>query len=326
MNDRLRQFLCLALVVGAFSVLSAGLFDHSAWPQMARTIRIIVPFPPGGTADLLVRLLAEQIDRSQIASAVVDNRPGADAGTDATARAAPTGNTVLLYSNESVIDPHLRKVNYDPLTSFEPICRLVRSPVIYSVNSAAPYRTLPELIEAARAKSGTLTLAAAGPASAFQIGFEVLKRAANVGMTFAPFPSDAAAIRALLGGHVTSALTTFSAAADQVKVGKLRVLAVASPMRLEELPDVPTLDELGYGDHELDIWYGLVAPARTPNRTISLLADWFATPLQSPEVRAKLAVQGLKPAAICGAEFGVLLRKQYDDYGRIIREANIKAE
>ena len=180
MNDRLRQFLCLALVVGAFSVLSAGLFDHSAWPQMARTIRIIVPFPPGGAADLLVRLLAEQIDRAQIASAIVDNRPGADAGTDAAARAAPTGNTVLLYSNESVIDPHLRKVNYDPLTSFEPICRLVRSPVIYSVNSAAPYRTLPELIEGARAKSGTLTLAAAGPASAFQIGFEVLKRAANV--------------------------------------------------------------------------------------------------------------------------------------------------
>src|SRR3979411_3290945 len=108
MNDRLRQFLCLALVVGAFRVVSAGWFDHSAWPQMARTIRIIVPFPPGGTADLLVRLLAEQIDRSQLACAVVDNRPGPDAGRNAAARAAPSANTGLLYSNESVIDPHLR--------------------------------------------------------------------------------------------------------------------------------------------------------------------------------------------------------------------------
>src|SRR3954451_11742537 len=122
MNDRLLDFSWLAMVAGVFGFLSFALFDHTASSQMARTIRIIVPFAPGGAADRLARLLAEQIDRAQIASAVVGNRPGT--GTDAAARAAPTGNTVLLYSNESIIDPLLRKVSYDPLTSFEPICRL----------------------------------------------------------------------------------------------------------------------------------------------------------------------------------------------------------
>jgi tripartite-type tricarboxylate transporter receptor subunit TctC len=259
---------------------------------------------------------------------VVENRPGAGSvvGTDAVSRAAPDGNTVLLYSKESVINPHLHKVNYDPLTSFEPICRLVTSPTVYSVNSASPYRTLADLIEAARAKPGSLTLAASGPASPFQIGFEVLKRAAAVNMTFVPFPGAAPAVTALLGGHVTSTLTTYTSVAEHVKAGKLRALVTGSRARIEALPDVPTVQELGYRDYELDIWYGLVAPARTPQQAISQLADWFTAATQVPEVRVKLAVQGLDPAAMCGPDFGALLRKQYSDYGRIIREANITAE
>jgi tripartite-type tricarboxylate transporter receptor subunit TctC len=171
-----------------------------------------------------------------------------------------------------------------------------------------------------------LTLAGSGPASTFQIGFEVLKRAANVNMTFVPFPGGAPAINALLGGHVTAMFGTYSSASEHVKAGKLRALATASRTRLEALPDVPTVDELGFRDYEVDLWYGLVAPARTPKESISQLADWLTAAMQVPEVRAKLAVQGLDPATMCGADFGVLLRMQYDDYGRIIREANIRAE
>jgi tripartite-type tricarboxylate transporter receptor subunit TctC len=300
----------------------------SAWSQTARTIRIIVPFPPGGASDFLVRLLAEHVSRAQGPTVVVENRPGAGSviGTDAAARAAPDGGTLLVYSKESVINPHLRKVNYDPLTSFEPICRLVTTPTVFSVNSASPYRTLGDLIDAARTKPGTLTLAASGPASPFQIGFEVLKRAAHVNMTFVPFPGAAPAVNAVLGGHVTSMLTTYSTAAEHLKAGKLHALAVASRTRLEALPNVPTVQEFGYRDYEVDIWYGLVAPARTPKGAIAQLSDWFTTAMQVPEVRAKLAVQGFDPAAMCGADFGALLRTQYDQYGRVIREANIRAE
>jgi tripartite-type tricarboxylate transporter receptor subunit TctC len=322
-----RQLLHLA-TSGALGILAASLCGHGAWSQATRTIKIIVPFPPGGPADFLARLVAEQVGRMQGPNLVVENRPGAGSvvGTDAASRGAPDGTTLLLFSKESVINPHVRKVSYDPLTSFEPICRLVTSPTVYSVNSASPYRSLADLLDAARTKPGTLTLASSGPASPFQIGFEILKRAANVSLTFVPFPGGAPAINALLGEHVTSTLSTYSSVSEHVKAGKLRALAAASRTRIDALPNVPTVDELGYRDYEVDIWYGLVAPARTPNETIARLADRFTVAMQVSEVRAKLAVQGLDPDALCGASFGALLRKQYDDYGRIIREANIKAE
>jgi len=321
-----RTFLHLA--AGAAALICGGGFGHAAWAQTARTIRIIVPFPPGGAADFLARLLAEQVSRAHGVTVVIENRPGAGSvvGTDAAARAVPDGNTILIYSKESVINPHLRKVSYDPLTSFDPICRLVTSPTIYSVNSASPYRTFADLLDAARAQPGTLTLAASGPASPFQIGFEVLKRTADVNITFVPFPGAAPVVNALLGGHVTAMLTTYSSAAENLKAGRLRALAAAARARLEALPDVPTVQEFGYRDYEVDIWYGLVAPAKTPKDSISQLADWFTEAMQVPEVRTKLAAQGLDPAALWGADFAALLRRQYDEYGRIIREANIRAD
>ena len=313
---------------GAVALVCAGGFGHAAWAQTARTIRIIVPFPPGGAADLLARLLAEQVTRVHGVTVVIENRPGAGSvvGTDAAARAAPDGNTILIYSKESVINPHLRKVSYDPLTSFDPICRLVTSPTIYSVNSASPYRTFADFLDAARAQPGSLTLAASGPASPFQIGFEVLKRTADVNITFVPFPGAAPVVNALLGGHVTAMLTTYSSAAENLKAGRLRALVAASRARLEALPEVPTVQEFGYRDYEVDIWYGLVAPAKTPKDSISQLADWFTEAMQVPEVRNKLAAQGLDPAALLGADFAALLRRQHDEYGRIIREANIRAD
>ncbi len=322
-----RQILRLA-GTAAISAILITLSGSGAWTQTTRTIKIIVPFPPGGPTDFLARVLAEQMGRVQGSNVVVENRPGAGSvvGTDAASRAAPDGNTLLIYSKEAVINPHVRKVSYDPLVSFEPICRLVTSPTAYVINSGSPYHSLVELFDAARAKPGTLTLAASGPASPFQIGFEVLRRAANVNMTFVPFPGGAPAVNALLGGHVTAMFTTYSITSEHVKAGKLRVLASASHMRPNELLDVPTVQELGYPDYEVDIWYGLVAPARTPKNVIAKLADWSTAAMQEPEARAKLSLQGLDPAPICGTEFGALLRKQYDEYGRIIREANITAE
>jgi tripartite-type tricarboxylate transporter receptor subunit TctC len=321
-----RQFLRLA--VGVVSLAIAFFGGQPAWSQAGRTIRIIVPFPPGGPADFLARVLAEQMGHAQGANIVVENRPGAGSvvGTDAASRAAPDGNTLLVYSKEAVINPHVRKVSYDPLTSFQPICRLVASPTVFSVNSASPYRSLAELFEAAHAKPGVLTLAASGPASPFQIGFEVLKRAANANMTFVPFPGGAPAINALLGGHVTATFSTYSIVSEHVKAGNLRVLASASRVRPDALLNVPTVQELGHPDYEVDIWYGLVAPARTPKEIISKLAEWSTAAMRVPDVRAKLSLQGLDPAPMCGADFGALLNKQYEEYGRIIREANITAE
>jgi tripartite-type tricarboxylate transporter receptor subunit TctC len=318
---RCRQFL-LGLAASMVTLSAA-----SVWAQGARTIRIVVPFPPGGAADFLARVLAEEVGHGG-PSVIVENRPGAGSvvGTDAVARAAPDGTTLLLDSKESLINPHLRKVGYDPLTSFESICRLVVSPTVISVNSRSPYRTFADLVGAAHAKPGQLTLAGSGPASPFQIGFEVLKRAAMMDMTFVPYQGAAPAVSALLGEHVTSALTTYSSVSEQYQAALLRGLAALSPGRSKVMPDVPAAGEYGYTGVDVEIWYGLVAPRGTPQATLSRLRGLFTAALGAPQVTERLGVQGLYPQPACGAEFDALIRNQYDEYGRIIRGANIRAE
>jgi tripartite-type tricarboxylate transporter receptor subunit TctC len=232
----------------------------------------------------------------------------------------------LLTAPGFVVTPHLRKLNYDPLASFEPICSLVNSPPVLVVNAASPYGTLADLLNAARAKPGTLALASVGPASGLQVAFEILRRAAAVEMTFIPYPGNAPVIAALLGDHVTSALVNYSDAAEQLKAGKLRGLAVATAERIAPLPDIPTVAESGYSDYDAAQEFGIVAPAKTSRATINRLIDLITASLQVPEMKAKLEAQGLFPIRMCGAEFGAHLRKRYEESGRVIRESNIKAE
>jgi tripartite-type tricarboxylate transporter receptor subunit TctC len=139
-------------------------------------------------------------------------------------------------------------------------------------------------------------------------------------MTFVPYPGDAPAVNALLGEHVTSAFTPYPGLAEQLKGGKLRALATASRVRDESVPDVPTVAESGFKDYETDFWQGVVAPAKTPKETVSQIAGWFTAALQVPEVKTKLVSLGLYPVGTCGANFAALLRKQYDEFGRVIRE------
>jgi tripartite-type tricarboxylate transporter receptor subunit TctC len=315
-------------LLAAAAVILAAISPHQAAGQTARTIKIVVPLPAGGAGDTVARLLAEQIGRTQGPALVIENRPGAGSviGTEAVARAAPDGSTLLINAPYLLIGPQVKKVGYDPLTSFEPICYLVSSPGVIVVNSTSPYRKLGDLLDAARAKPGELTFASVGPATAQQIGFERLKRAANVNMTYVPYPGGAPAINALLGGHVTAVFAEYAPLAGHIKAGTLRALATSSRSRIEPLPELPTVAELGYTDYEVDLWWSLFAPAKTPKETITQLADWFIAALQAPEVKAKLFALGFSPVGMCGADFGALLRRQYKDYGRVITEANIKEE
>jgi tripartite-type tricarboxylate transporter receptor subunit TctC len=192
------------------------------------------------------------------------------------------------------------------------------------VNATSPYRSLADLVGAARIKPGALTLASVGPGSASQIAFEKLKRAAQIDMTFVPYQGTPAAINALLGDHVSAVFAGYADVFEQVDANKLRALAVASLARIPPRPDLPTVAEQGYKDYEVELWYGVVAPAMTPKETVSRLADWFTAALQAPDTKAKLSAQALYPLGVCGAGFATFLRRQYDDYGRVIREANIK--
>jgi tripartite-type tricarboxylate transporter receptor subunit TctC len=323
-----RKFLRLAAGAALLGILSISLSGYSAWSQASRTIRIVVPFPAGGIADILARLLGEQINKSQGPTVLIENRPGAGASIayELVARAPPDGNTLVINANSIVINPLLRKVTYDPLNSFEPICYLVSSPQVIVVNSASPYRTLADFVAAAHAKPGELTVATVGPATTQHIGFEQFKRLANLNVIYVPYSGGAPAITALLGGHVAGVLGNYSEAVEQLNAGKLRALAATSRTRIVPLPDVPTVAESGYKDYEAEVWFGVAAPARTPKETVMQLATWFTAAMQASEVKPKLFKLGLYAVGTCGPDFVEHIRKQNVEYGRIIREANIKAE
>jgi tripartite-type tricarboxylate transporter receptor subunit TctC len=320
-NRIIRNVIFAAVVILASS-------GESAWSQTAGQIKIVVPVPSSGTGDLIARLLADQIGRVQGTTVVIENRPGAGTAiaTEVVSHAAPDGSTVLIVAPPFIINSYVRKLDYDPLISFEPICYLVRSPAVVVVDSASPYRTLTDLLNAARTKPGALTVASTGPATVTHIAFERLKRMAGVNMTFIPYPGMAPAINAVLGQHVTAAFGNYGDLIEQIKAGKLRALAAATPARINSLSDVPTVAESGYSDFEADVWYGLVAPARTPKTVISRFIEWITGALQVPEIKSKLAALGISVVGNCGEDFATFLRKRYEDYGRAIREADIKLE
>ena len=312
----------------AGAITLCALFGLGAQAQTNRTIKFVVPFAPGGTADILARTLAEEIGKAHGVGTLIENRSGAGTiiATEAASRAAPDGNTVLFNANAFVINPHLRKLSYDPLTSFEPICQLVSSPQVIVVGGDSTYRSLPEMLDAARAKPGELTLASVGPASTQHIAFEMLKHLAGVNMIFVPFNGNGPAVNALLGKHVDSVLVNYSEVAEQLQDGKFRALATTSRTRIDLLPQVPAVAELGFKDFEAEVWFGAVVPAKTPAAIVAELAGWLTAALDAPTVKPKLKALGLYTVGRCGAAFAADLRRRFDDYGRAIRELNIKGE
>jgi tripartite-type tricarboxylate transporter receptor subunit TctC len=324
----MRKWLRACGIVALIAIAGAALTVSSpAWAQ-PRTIKVLVPFPPGGSADILARLLGDQVGKAQGVTILTENRPGAGAtiAYEATARAAPDGNTVVISANSLVINPILRKVNYDPVTSFEPVCYLLSSPQVVVVNSTSPYQTLGDLIAAARAKPGELTFASVGPATTQHIGIELIKHAAAVNLTHIPYTGGAPAINALLGGHVTAVFANYSEVVEQVNSGKLRALVVTSKTRIDPLPAVPTMQELGYKDFEVEVWFGMLAPAKTPKNEIARLAEWFTAAMQVPDVKAKLIAIGLYPVGMCGDAYAAHIKKQFEEYARVMKDAGIKGE
>jgi tripartite-type tricarboxylate transporter receptor subunit TctC len=316
---------CLFAAAVALAVCNPAMAQTAS----GRNIRIVVPFPPGGTADVLARILGQQIGASGGPNILVENRPGGGTiiATDLVARSAPDGNTLLLMANSFVINASVRSsLPYDPLTAFEPICLLVNTPQILVVNANSPFKTLGDFVAAAKAKPGELNYAAVGPATTQHIAFEMFKRTAQINVIYVPFAGGAPAITALVGGHVMVALANPSEVMAQIKAGQLRALAVASRERFSQLPDTPTIIESGYPDFEATAWFGLVAPAKTPKETIASHIAMFKTALAAPEPQSKLTSQGYNTLGICGGDFSAHIRRQHADYARVTKDANIKID
>ena len=323
-----------ARVLTAFAILATWACGPACDPASAqslsgRTIKIVVPFAAGGTADIIARLLSENGGPGG-PTILVENRPGAGTviATELVARAPADGNTLALIANSFIINPSLRpNLPYNPLTSFDPVCLLVDSPQLIVVNSASPYRTLADLVAAARAKPGELTYATVGPATTQHIAFETFKRAAGIDLTYVPYGGGAPAASALLGGHITVVLQNYSELIEHIRSGKLRPLAVTTRARLADFPDVPTVAESGYPGYEVAAWFGLVAPAGTPKDTLERLGAMFTAALQVPKVKANLqGQQGMRLIGTCGADFGTFIRRQHEFYADAVKATNIKAD
>jgi tripartite-type tricarboxylate transporter receptor subunit TctC len=313
--------------VAAF-IAVAAMVAHGAQAQVPKTIRILVPFPAGGPTDITARVLAEQIGKQHNVAFVIENRlgGGGSIATEAAARAEPDGGTLLIVAAAVLINPLLKKTNYDPLTSFTPLCLLVRSPHVIVVNRDSPIQSFAEFLARARAKPGELTFATVGPATGPHIAFETLKRRANVDVTFVPFNGTSTSINAVMGGHVSVAMGDFRDVYGALQSGTLRGLATTAARRLEQLPDLPTVAEQGFPGYEAESWFGIVAPAATPKDTVSQFDGWLQEALRDAGVRSKLVSAGVFPTGTCGAEFTAHLRHQNEEFARTIRDANIKAE
>jgi tripartite-type tricarboxylate transporter receptor subunit TctC len=298
----------------------------AAFAQSKGTIKIVVPYTPGSGPDILSRLMSDQIPRDGGPSILVENRPGGGTliGTEAAAKAEPDGHTVLLVANSYVINPQLGRGNYDPVKSYEPICYLAGTPMVLVVQSSSPYKTVKDLVEAARATPG-MAFASGGPGSSLHVAIEVLRLATGITISYVPYGGTAPAINALLGGHVQAVWADYPTVVSQLKSGTLRGLVTTAAKRNAWLPDVPTLAETGISKYSADIFYGYVAPAKTPPDVVKNLADMFVKAMNAPEIKPRLDQQGLIPVNLCGAAFNEYLGGMVADYRRIIQEAGIKA-
>ena len=306
-----------------------GALPAQAQSFPTKPVRIVVPFPAGGSTDTLTRLVGQHLSQRWGQAVVVDNKPGGGTviGGAIVAKAPADGYTLLIVANSLVINAKLRdNLPYPGIKAFEPVAMLTNSPQVIAVNSASPYHSLRDWLDAARAQPGVLSYATVGPTTTQHIAGEMLKRAAGVDLTYAPFPGGGPAANAVLGGHVSAVLTNLNEVAGMIEAGKLRPLAVTTLERLSALKHVPTVAESGYPDYEAVAWFGVAAPAGTPREIVDKLAEGFAAALSDADIRQRLISAGLYPAYLGPAAFSAHIAQQYMHYSRVIDEAKIRPE
>lgn len=314
-------FVCVSSVICVAAALAQG------FPS--RPVRIVVPFPPGGTADVMARLIGQKMSDALGQQVLVENRPGGGTviGTEFVARAPADGHTLLLMANSFTINPAIRdKLPYDPLKDFAPVTMLVKSPQVLAVSPALQVNSLAEFVTLVRSRPGKLSLATVGPATTQHVAGELLKSALRLEMIYVPYPGGAPAAAALAGGHVNAVLANYSEVAQHILSGKARAIAVTSRERMDTLKEVPTVSESGFGDFEAAAWFGLVVTGGSPPAAIARLNAEANKALNAPDVREKLIAQAMFPVGTTAGEFNAHIRSEMGKYAKVIKEAGIKVD
>ncbi len=321
-----------ALAAGALPSLPA--FAQGSWPK-GRAITYLVPFPAGGTTDVLGRLIAQQLGTTLGTSVIVDNKGGAggSVGSEFAARAAPDGYTLLggTISSHAINISLYPKLGYDPQKSFAPVTLIGTNPVVLVVNQASPYKTLKDVIDASKAKAanGGLSSASAGTGTSQHLALELLAYKSGVKFTHIPYKGSGPAIQDVIGGQVEMMFDTTVVAGPHIQSGKLRAIAVTSARRLASMPDVPTVAESGVAglkDFEVVSWQAIFVPAGTPAPIVDRLHADIRTILAKPDMQDKLKGFGIEPADLSTAQIAAFQKAEVEKWAQVIKAANIKPE
>ena len=313
----------LATLSVAFALHAYG---QDAWPT--RPVRMILPFPPGGGTDILGRLIAERLSAGIGQPVVTENRGGAggNVGAEAAARSAPDGYTIVLVAPSLAISPTLySKINYDPVKDFAPISLVATVPNVMVTQPSLPGQ-LQEFIAFVKAKPGALNFGSGGAGTSNHLAGELFNIVTGARLVHVPYKGVNLAMQDVLAGNVHLVFIGIPAAAPHIKAGKLRALAIVAPQRSTALPDVPTVAEAGLKDFEVTTWYGILAPAGTPQPVVRRLNAELVKVMHAPEMKEKLTATGTEPLTSTPEEFTAYIKREIAKWGDVIRKAGVKAD
>ena len=319
-----QSILSLALCAG----LSQAAMAQAQWPN-ERVIKIVVASSAGGGTDTVARVLASELAKPIGQQFVVENRPGAGnvRGSDVVAKSAPDGYTLLMSASTLAINHVMYKqLPSDVSRDFAPITQMVSLPNVLVVGTGTPFRTFDDFLVAARAKPGALTYGSAGLGTAPHMAMELLRVSANIDVLHVPYTGVAPALNDIIGNRVDGMLVNFLSAKPQIDGGTLRALAMSSASRSRFMPDLPTINESGVPGYEAIQWFGLLAPAGTPQAIIDRLQAETAKILDTPAMKARLALEGAEPIGNTPAEFSALIKAEMAKWSQVAKAAGIKPE
>jgi tripartite-type tricarboxylate transporter receptor subunit TctC len=309
--------------LGLFLLALATYAHAQSYPL--RALRLIVPFPPGGSTDILARALGKQLSEGLGQPIVIDNRPGAGGtiGSEAAAKAPPDGYTLMMghLGTLAVNVSIYKKLRYDPAKSFEPVCLMAIVPSVLVVNNSLPVESVAELIAYARANPGKLAYGSAGSGSTSHLTTEYFKLATGIDILHVPYKGIGPMLTDLVSGQISMGLNGAPAVMPHVASGRLRALAVSSLTRLPSLPKVPTIHESGVTGFEANGWYGIVAPAGTPGEVVNRLNGEIRRAMRTPALHARLEAEGAIPAVGSPAEFAAFIASEIARWGAVLKRA-----
>lgn len=326
-----RSFMFLTGVISSIAapvVLPQTAATSASQAYPTRPIRLIVPYAPGGGADILARALGQKLSEGFGQSVVVDNRAGGSGivGTDMVAKAAPDGYTLLFPSSAHTIIPSFTKVPFDAMKDFEPVTQTTSQAYILGVHPGVPAKSVKELIALAKSKPGQLNYASGGSGTAPHLGGELLKSLTGIDMVHVPYKGGGPALLALISGEVAMLFSSLPSTLPQVKAGKVRALAVSSAKRSPAVPELPTVAESGVPNFEVTSWYGVLAPAKTPKPVIARLHSEIVKGLNAPDLKERLANDGTEVVGSTPQVFAEYMKAEIPKWAKVIKVSGARSD